>query len=384
MNKWTPQQFLSQAPIGYSPDLLARATAVANQVLKVNPRLPPLFSLKHIAFQTETDYIFLRNIVARRHEDPYKIFRLRKRLSPGETRRFRIIAVPDPDLMRVQRWITQRILALAKVHPSSVAYAKECKLFDAAQPHAGAKWLIKLDVQNFFESINEVAVFRVFQSLGYGRLVSLELTRLCTRLGYPTKYRQRERWNLQRVRRAIDQYRTDRMGHLPQGAPTSPMLANLAVKGFDEAVAGIALLHGMIYTRYADDIIVSTKRKDFDRDLCAKVIGEVFEEMGKVGLSPNISKTRVVPPGGRKIVLGLIVNGKVPALPRDFKLRMRQHVHYLQKPEAGPLVHAQARGFASILGMKQHLYGLAAYATQIEPTYGQSLVAELNKVSWPI
>lgn len=384
MNKWTPQLFLSQAPVGYSPDLLARATTVANQVLKVDPRLPPLFSLRHIAFQTDAEYSFLRNIVARRHEEPYKIFRIRKRLNPGETRRFRVIAVPDPTLMRVQRWITQRILAVAKVHPSSVAYAKKCTLFEAAEPHAGAKWLIKLDVQNFFESINEVAVFRVFRSLGYGRLVSLELARLCTRLGYPTKYRRRERWTMRRVRRAIDQYRVGRMGHLPQGAPTSPMLANLAVKGFDEAVTGIAQSHGMIYTRYADDITISTKREDFDRNLCARIIGEVFEEMGKIGLSPNISKTRVIPPGGRKIVLGLIVNGKTPALPRDFKLRMRQHLYYLQKPEGGPVVHAQARGFASILGMKEHLYGLAAYAKQIEPPYGQSLVAELNKVSWPI
>ena len=384
MNKWTPQQFSSQAPVGYPPDLLARATAVANQVLKVNPKLPPLFSLRHIAFQTQADYFFLRNIVARRHGDPYKVFRLRKRLSPGETRRFRIIAVPDPTLMRVQRWITQRILALADVHPASVAYAKECKLLDAAQPHAGAKWLIKLDVQNFFESINEVAVFRVFRSIGYGRLVSLELARLCTRLGYPTTYRLRERWKVVRIRKAIKQYRIHRMGHLPQGAPTSPMLANLTVKGFDEAVTNIAQSHGMIYTRYADDITISTKRKNFDRNLCAKVIGEVFEEMGKVGLSPNISKTRVVPPGGRKIVLGLIVNGKAAALPRDFKLRMRQHLYYLQKPGAGPLAHAKARGFASILGMKEHLYGLAAYAKQIEPAYGQYLVGELDSVSWPI
>jgi RNA-directed DNA polymerase len=162
------------------------------------------------------------------------------------------------------------------------------------------------------------------------------------------------------------------------------MLANLAVRSFDEAVAEIALTHGMIYTRYADDITISTKRTDCDRSMCAKIIGMVFEEMGKVGLSPNISKTRVVPPGGRKIVLGLIVNGTVASLPRDFKLRMRRHLHYLLKPGSGPAVHAQARGFTSILGMKDHLYGLAAYAKQIEPAYGQTLLSKLNGVSWPI
>lgn len=162
------------------------------------------------------------------------------------------------------------------------------------------------------------------------------------------------------------------------------MLANLAVREFDEQVEKIAKKHGMSYTRYADDLTLSTAKKTFDRNKCAQVIGEVYAAMGGCGLSPNIGKTRVASPGARKIVLGLIVDGDEPRLPRDFRAVMRRHIHYLRKSTSGPKGHAEARGFSSIRGLKNHVYGLAAFARQIEPAYGEECRAELDKVDWPI
>src|ERR1019366_2128249 len=112
------------------------------------------------------------------------------------------------------------------------------------------------------------------------------------------------------------------IGHLPQGAPTSPMLANLAVASFDKEVAAIAADASLVYTRYADDLFLST-RGDFSRDRAAGVIGKVFESMGRIGLSPNVAKTRVSPPGTRKIVLGLGVESGRLTLPSAFWDRLR-------------------------------------------------------------
>ncbi|RUZ55692.1 reverse transcriptase family protein, partial [Mesorhizobium sp. M7A.F.Ca.US.007.01.1.1] len=265
-----------------------------------------------------------------------------------------------------------------------VAFSKGDTLVAAAEPHCGARWIVKMDVRNFFESINEISVYRVFQSLGFQRLISLELARICTRLGSLTTSRKNPRWWSNRERETIKVYGARRMGHLPQGAPTSPMLANLAVRKLDELIEEIAAKHGMIYTRYADDLTVSTKDKTFNRDKCRAVIGEIYAAMAKHGLSPNTAKTIILSPGSRKIVLGLLVDGEEPRLQRDFRILMRQHLYYLTSPKHGPADHARIRGFSSIRGMRHHIHGLATFARQVEKPYGEECLSALNKVNWPV
>jgi hypothetical protein len=162
------------------------------------------------------------------------------------------------------------------------------------------------------------------------------------------------------------------------------MLANLAVRDFDGLVQRIAYHHGMIYTRYADDLSLSTSDRTFNRERCQAVIGEVYHAMGQYGLSPNLTKTRIVSPGARKIVLGLLVSEAQPRLTRDFKAKMRQHIYYLRRSDSGPAEHALKRGFSSIRGMKHHIFGLAAFARQIEPDYGSRCLEELRRVEWPL
>ena len=91
------------------------------------------------------------------------------------------------------------------------------------------------------------------------------------------------------------------------------MLANLTVRRFDKAVQRIADQHDLIFTRMPTDITLSSVSRDMDRARCGKVIGLVYREMARYGLSPNITKTRLASPGSRKVVLGLLVDGKEPA-----------------------------------------------------------------------
>jgi RNA-directed DNA polymerase len=382
MSRWSPQQFRSDAPETIPTDVIGNAIETAEQI---DPHVTPIFTLRHLAHAADVDYGLLRAIASRAHQEPYRTFRIRKRQRPQETAtRFRVIAVPSPGLMKAQRWIAQRILAHAKPHSASVAFSKGDRLVAAVKPHCLAQWIIKLDVRNFFESISEIAAYQVFLGLGYQPLISLEMARICTRLGVATSYRLKPRWLAQSKDRTIRQYSAGRLGHLPQGAPTSPMLANLAVIAMDRRISEIAAESKLIYTRYADDITLSTKDRSFGRDRCREVIAKIYEAMPDFGLSPNIAKTNILSPGARKIVLGLLADQSEPRLPRDFRALMRQHLHFLTRPDIGPSRHAAKRGFDSVRGLRNHLYGLAMFSRQIEPQYGEECLATLNGIDWPI
>lgn len=389
MTDWRPQRFRSQGKAdGIDDKILDAAVAAGEAVIAVNPSLPPIFTLRHLAHLTDADYGILRKIVTRQFKEPYRIFRIRKRPRADGLPRFRVICAPDPTLLTVQRWLARNVLvhAKGKVHSASTAYAPGSTLVDAVRPHCGCRWLIKLDIKRFFESVTEVAAYRAYRSLGYQPLIAFELTRLSTRLGSLTSSRRRRHWysNSAQERTCIQAYSFHRMGHLPQGAPTSPMLANLAMHSADQELTSWANKHGLIYTRYADDLIFSTADKSFDRDKAAAVIRGVYRIVGRFGLSPNVAKTQVIPPRARKIVLGLLVDGKEPRLTREFKAGLRMHLHYLQHPSFGPARHAKIRGFAAVAGLRNHLLGLVAYATQIEPAYGSKVASELATVTWPI
>lgn len=390
VSSWSPQHFRSSAEaLERDPAVIQNALATANFIRSINPALPPVLTLGHLADLTATEHFQLRSLVRRHEPDPYRLFRIQKRPSFDGERRFRVITVPQPHLLRVQRWITQAILANALPHQASVAFSKGNRLRDAAAVHCECSWLIKLDVTNFFESISEIAVYRVFRSLGYQPLISFEMARLCTRLGGASPRKRGERWRVRFKPREIESYDVyrpfggPRVGHLPQGAPTSPMLANLAMRSFDAELDKLAADHDLRYTRYADDLTLSTKG-NFTRDRAAHVIGLAYDAMGRVGLSPNATKTRVTPPGSRKIVLGLLVDGQEPRLPREFKETMRRHLHYLGRADIGPVDHARARGFASTIGLRHHIEGLLSFAKQIEPFYAAKCKRKFASIDWPI
>ena len=392
MPPWRPQPFRTQALTdGRSPDVVAHAVAAAEAVQARHANLPPVFTLKHLAVLADVDYGVLRNIVARNDLDPYRVFRIRKRPAHDGEVRYRIIAVPRPALLKVQRWITQLILANITPHSASVAFSKGDKLLHAAAPHCNCHWLIKLDVRNFFESINEVAVYRVFRSLGYQALIAFEMTRLCTRLGGHSRFRAGPRWNARFGKwttiSAYNIYRADfgpDIGYLPQGAPTSPMLANLTMRRFDAQVTDIATKYNLVYTRYADDLTLSTPERGFSRAVASRVIREIHSAMRMAGLAPNIAKTRVTPPGARKVVLGLLVDTDAPRLSREFKASVRRHIHYVTRTDVGPIAHARARGFSSVAGFRHHLEGLVSFARQIEPDYARACIQALAGVEWPL
>ncbi len=386
MDKWCPQRFRKiSKKLDIDQEIINNSIKYAEQITKINPNLPPIFSLNHLSYLTGVEYKYLRNVVERKCE-PYKVFRLKKGPPKNKKQNFRIVCVPSPQLMTVQRWITKNILNLGKTHFASYAYSPNSKIIDAATLHTEAKWMIKLDVKNFFESFSEISIYRIFMNFGYQPLVSFELARLCTRL---KKYSYKKS-NIKYLSvysskyKTISTYRNKKLGFLPQGAPSSPMLSNLAMYSFDNNVTNIAIKNGLEYSRYADDLCLSTIEKSFNRNTSQNVIKQVYRIMNTIGLSPNLTKTKIIPPGARKIVLGILVDGNIPKLTKKFRSNIRMHLYYLNHPDIGPAKHADNRGFESVIGLRNYIEGLLAYAKQIDPEISNKYNEQFTDIIWPL
>ncbi len=380
MTLWRSQQFRSKAKKeGHNEVVVRNAANTATHLIRKSPGVEPILSLRHLGHLTETPYNKLRSVVRRKESEPYRIFRIRKRPLAGEKRRFRTIVVPDPWLMSLQRWLNSNVLEHISPHPASMAFAKGCSILKAAEPHCGARWLIKMDIKNFFESVTERQVYRVFEDIGFQPLVAFELARICTRLGNSSTHGSHPRYQTSSNFYKISEYSNHLMGQLPQGAPTSPQIANLVARDVDENLTKFADSKGLTYTRYADDLTFSTSEK-FDRTDIPAIIGSISGIIADNGFSPNVAKTTVSSPGARKVVLGLFVDRDEPRLSREYKLTLRQHLHYLRK--YGPTTHARNNGNATTFGIRRHVLGLIQHARQIEPVYGAARLEEFKAIHW--
>lgn len=382
MPTWRSQHFKKAAErAGIPSEVTGNAIATVAALRRQSQTAPIIFSLRHLSRLSAVSYTYLRSVVERNEPDAYRLFRIRKRPLPNEKLRYRVIAVPDPRLKQVQQWIDQKILAHATPDEASVAFTNGASVYEAASMHCGARWLIKLDIRSFFESISEQQAYGVFYELGYQPLVAFELARLCTRMRL--KLPPPERFAAPRRRFVIGAYVSSQQGYLPQGAPTSPRLSNLAVRSLDEEIRSIAERYNLIFTRYADDLALSTVSDDFSRRTASSVIGQIYRAIAKFGLSPNLSKTHIVSPRGRKVVLGLLVDGDRPRLRREFKARLRQHLYYLTQSDVGPARHAEVNGEATIYGLRNHVKGLLAFAHGVEPSYAMKQTELFNTIEWP-
>ena len=323
-----------------------------------NEGLPVIFTLNHLAKITGVDYRILRTTVERKREAAnYKMFPIMKR---SGKRRF--IHAVSGKLLSVQQFINSEILQKTIPHPSSFAFHSDGGIRKCAASHCGARWLFQFDLMDFFYDVTEVDVFRIFDTLGYHKLLAFELARLCTTTHLPKHLKRL--LHSQRDDDGIMPYRVDKIaGVLPQGAPTSPMLSNLAARKLDESLSTFAFDNGFVYTRYADDITFSTV--NLSRD---KTIGEIYRQIVSLirrsGFKENRNKTRIAGPGSKKIVLGLLVDGERPRLSREMYHRIDRHLYAAAK--FGLAETAEHEGFESAFGFYNHLSGLVAFVKDVD------------------
>ncbi len=211
---------------------------------------------------------------------------------PKSPTKKRWIEAPAPELKELQQRLLKGLLYQLPAHHAAHGFVPGRSILTNARVHVGRRWVIALDIQEFFPSTRAAKIEEIVR--GFAGLDDWE-------------------------RSAIVPLVTLR-GRLPQGAPTSPHLANLAFFPLDVKLVELAKIRGFRYTRYADDLTFSGNR--FPTGL----VENVSEILEKGGYRLARKKTRIMGQGRRQKVTGLVVNDKVQ-LPREFRRWLRAILH---------------------------------------------------------
>lgn len=210
----------------------------------------------------------------------------------------RLIEKPKLRLKTIQQKIYREILSSLEIHPAAHGFCKNRSCVSHASNHVGKRYLMQYDITDCFHSINWTAIKSVFLRLGYTQEVSAYLTALCSHR-VQLDYQTRRLFNLAQQERF-------KQRHLPQGAPTSPALVNAALHRLDIRLTGLANTLKMDYSRYADDIAMSSNSHRDWRFLEPLVASICLDE----GVSLNHKKTRIQRQHQKQRLVGIVVNTK--------------------------------------------------------------------------
>ena len=285
--------------------------------------LPPIFELRHLSELVGVEEGTLVRIV-QLTPSFYRNFKIPKRLGGS-----REISTPSPVLLAAQRWVLSEILSKTETHDSCYGFVTGRSIVENARQHLNKHTLLKIDLKDFFPSISQKNVMKIFLGYGYPISVAYFLTRICC---------------LNRK--------------LPQGAATSPALSNLASARLDLGMNEYAKAKNLTYTRYADDLSFSGD------EIGSTEISQIKYIVSQQGFTTNDQKTRLLSGKKQKIVTGVsISNGKL-ALPRKTVREIKLEAYHVLK--RGYFEHSRAVGRADPL-LLERLLGRIGFWLQIDP-----------------
>jgi len=275
----------------------------------------------------------------------------------------RLIEAPKPRLKKLQRQILSGILDHIPPHPAAHGFLKGRSIRTFTAPHVGQRVVLRMDLSNFFPTFSAARIQTLFRTVAYPESVADLLGGVCTSAA------PRDMWTgLTHDARSL--YSGP---HLPQGAPTSPALANLCSYRVDCRLAGLAESVGARYTRYADDLAFSGG-EEFDKRVerfSTHVAAILLEE----GFAVNHRKTRIMRRGVRQHLAGIVVNEHMNVRRRDFDLLKATLANCVRLgPES-----QNRRGHA---GFRAHLEGRLGFVESINPAKGKRLRAVFERIQW--
>ena len=266
--------------------------------------LRELQNKREVAAALDIEYRELTYILyARKTENLYITFEI-----PKKNGGVRTIDAPLEPLKKVQKsianelYVVQKKYYLDNLQMSCVhGFVKGKGIISNATAHRNKKYILNVDLENFFDSFHFGRVKGYFEKNQYFKM-SPEAA-LC--IAQLTCYK----------------------GKLPQGAPSSPIITNLICSILDRRIALIARKYKVFYTRYADDLTFSTNDKHFDEKQ-EQFLVELSKEIQKSGFKINDNKTRFIRNNRRQEVTGLVVNDRVN-IKREYYKTTRAIVHNL-------------------------------------------------------
>jgi RNA-directed DNA polymerase len=270
---------------------------------------------------------------------------------PKKTGGVRAISAPKKKLKAAQQWLFESILEKLKVDDSAHGFVAHRSVVTNALPHVKRAVVVNLDLRDFFPTITFRRVKGLFHKIGYSEAVGAVLALLCT--------------EPPRVEAILDGKRVyvalaDRQ--LPQGACTSPAITNVLCRRLDRRLGGLARSLGFSYTRYADDLTFSGEDVAQTKVLLARA-RRILEDEG-FALHPE--KTRVMRPGRRQEVTGVVVNEKASVSRQQVK-ELRAILHNCAKSGLAEQNREGHPDFAA------HLAGKVAWVKMVDPRRGAQL-----------
>jgi hypothetical protein len=224
--------------------------------------------------------------------------------------------------------------------------------------------VVKYDLDNFYASVSFSRVVAIFRSLGYSREAAIWLGRLTTS-ALPTDFiRQASKnaWLKPFLPR-----------HLPQGAPTSPAIANLSAFSLDLRLSGLARTFNSRYTRYADDLTFSGDQQFLDS--LAVFLPLVTKIVRAERFRVNLKKRRVVRDNQRQQVAGVVVNAGLN-IRRDEYDRLKAMLYNCVRRGPSTQNHTRHDDFSA------YLRGRIAHFAHINPTRGKKLLELYQQIDW--
>jgi hypothetical protein len=277
----------------------------------------------------------------------------------------RLIEAPKGRLKQMQRRILAEILEQVPAHDAVHGFVKGRSIQTFAAPHVGRQVVLRLDLRDFFPSFRAARVAAFFRTAGYPERVAERLTGVCTNAAPLNVWAGREvEWEIRQMYRRA---------HLPQGAPTSPALANAMAYRLDCRLSGLARAAGAAYTRYADDLAFSGDA-EFARGVERFALHAMAVAMEE-GFDVNARKTRVERQGVRQRLAGLVVNARVNVARDEFD-RLKavltncvRHGAESQNREAHP-------------AFREHLRGRVGFVESVNAARGVKLRMIFEKIVW--
>lgn len=285
--------------------------------------------------------------------------------------RWRLIESPRARLKSIQRRLLHELLDRVPSHEAAHGFRSGRSCLTYAVPHVGQAVVWKLDLRNFFPSLRRPRIRALWQTLGYPDDIADCLASLVTN-AVPQEELEAVRGEMS-PETFLEWERVLRSPHLPQGAPTSPALANLMAFRLDCRLAGLSAKSGVTYTRYADDLAFSGDREfaqslpDFRKWVLAIILDEGFEIRDR--------KTRTMPAHGQQCLTGLVINDR-PQTPRKVCDELRALLWNCIR--FGP----QSQNRNGVVDFRAHLRGRIDEISRYSETRSARLHRLFEQIDW--
>jgi RNA-directed DNA polymerase len=302
--------------------------------------------------------------------DRLKLTHFHYRVLAKSSRGIRLIEAPKPRLKTLQRQILCEILDHIPPHSAAHGFRKGRSVQTFAAPHVSQSVVLRMDLRDFFPGISGARIQTFFRTVGYPESVADLLGGICTNATPRDIWRSARDVDPDQLREARALYARP---HLPQGAPTSPALANLCAYRADCRIAGLAKATGVSYTRYADDLAFSGDAA-FARHV-ERFSTHAAAILHEEGFAVNHRKTRIMRQGVRQHLAGLVVNRGMNIIRADFD---RLKATLTNCVRLGP----ESQNRDAHPSFRAHLDGRVGFVETINPAKGRRLRVLFDKIEW--